>query len=325
MTAPADLPGRPPSRLAVAICTHHPRRAFLEETLAALRQQTLAVTEWDLLVVDNASAEPIAGWLDLSWHPRARIEREEKLGTAHARHHALASLREHEFLLFVDDDNLLAPDYLELGLRIAHEHPRLGCWGGQLIPRYETAPPSWLEPYRKYLAIWEFTHATVVSRIASYDLCPPSAGCFIRAAVRSRYLEMLARDPRRLTLGAKGDVQVRGEDLDLVLTAIDLGLELGRFPRLRLVHCMPSSRLETKYLAGLLEGTACGTSLLEYLRTARKPRQGGLSPARRLLARWRSWRLPAPFGKFYAAELRGEQNALRLIRQWESERAGTRS
>lgn len=325
MTISAPFPPGVPPRLAVAICTHNPRRVFLQETIEALRQQSLAVTEWNLLVIDNASAEPISGWLDLSWHPRAGIEREEKLGTAHARHHALDRFRDHELLLFVDDDNLLAPDYLARGLRLGQEHPRLGCWGGQLIPRYETNPPAWLGPYQKYLAIWEFTHAAVSATIDSYDLCPPSAGCFIRREVRTRYLEMLAHDPRRLTLGAKGDVLVRGEDLDLVLTAIDLGYELGRFPELRLVHCMPSFRLETSYLARLLEGTACGTGLLEYLRSARKPERVRLSLSRRVLAQWRSWRLPAPYGAFYAAELRGTRNAMKLIQQWESDRPGGRS
>jgi GT2 family glycosyltransferase len=325
MSPPGPISPGSPSRLAVAICTHNPRRAYLQETVEALRHQSLAVTEWDLLVVDNASDLPISRWLDLAWHPRAWIEREEKLGTAHARHHALARLREYELLLFVDDDNLLAPDYLELGRRIGREIPGLGCWGGQLIPRYESTPPAWMVPYRKYLAIWEFSQASIACIIDTYDLCPPTAGCFIRNRVRTRYLKMLAEDPRRLTLGAKGDVQIRGEDLDLVLTAIDLDLALGRIPELRLVHCLPSSRLQTRYLAGLLEGTACGTSLLEYLRGARPPELRGTPLPRRMLERWRTWRLPTPFKEFYAAELRGARNALKLIRQWELESGDSRT
>jgi GT2 family glycosyltransferase len=324
MTAATDEATAIPPRLAVAICTHNPRPAFLRETIAALREQSLPTAAWDLLVVDNASSAPVGDWLDLTWHPRWRIEREEHLGTAYARRHALESLCRHELLLFVDDDNLLAPDYLEYGLSLAQQHPRLGCWGGQLIARYDRLPPAWLVPYQKYLAIWEFARATISARVDTYDVCPPTAGCFIREPVRRRYLEMLAADPRRLALGAKGEIQVRGEDLDLVLTAIDLGLELGRFPDLRLIHCMPASRLETNYLAGLLEGTRCGTGLLEYLRSARQPDGGALSWAERLLARWRSWRLPPPLGQFYAAELRGARKAMALIRQWEADSARLR-
>ena len=43
--------------LAIAICTHNPRRDFLERTVASLRDQTLPLTEWELLIVDNASMQ----------------------------------------------------------------------------------------------------------------------------------------------------------------------------------------------------------------------------------------------------------------------------
>ncbi len=303
--------------LTVALCTHNPRRAFIEETLASLRAQSRPVHAWDLLIVDNASSEPLADWLDLSWHPHARIVREERLGTAHARHRALLETIDAELLLFVDDDNILAPDYLETGLRIGQHHRELGCWGGQLLPRFESAPPPWFDNYAKYLAIFTLTEPSVATQLDTYDSCPPSAGCFIRHAVRERYLQLLSEDPRRLTLGAKGDVQVRGEDLDLVLTAFDLDLELGRFPQLKLVHCMPSSRLSPEYVAGLLEGTSCGTALLEFLRFGQLPSDRCEKLHERLLVAWRARRLPSPIGQFYEAEIRGQRNALGLIRSWQ--------
>ena len=46
--------------LSVLICTHNPRRDYLDQVLAALRAQTLPVAEWELIVVDNASARPVA-------------------------------------------------------------------------------------------------------------------------------------------------------------------------------------------------------------------------------------------------------------------------
>ena len=56
--------------LSVILCTHNPRAAFLAETLAGLRAQTLPPERWELLVVDNASNQPLVP--DLAWHPRAR-------------------------------------------------------------------------------------------------------------------------------------------------------------------------------------------------------------------------------------------------------------
>ena len=41
------------SQLTVALCTHNPRKEFIEETLSALRAQTLAPSEWTLLVIEE--------------------------------------------------------------------------------------------------------------------------------------------------------------------------------------------------------------------------------------------------------------------------------
>lgn len=305
--------------LLVILCTHQPRRDYLAATLAALRAQTLPAAQWQLLVVDNASPEPLSGSIDLSWHPFARIVCEEKLGTAHARHRALqvAQATAVPLLVFVDDDNLLDPDYLARGLALAQAWPQLGCWGGQLLPRYETAPPAWLDRYLRYLAILPLAHDQWTNVVATYDSVPPSAGCFIRAAIVDRYLGLIALEPRRLELGARGAVPVRGEDTDLVLTALDLKLGVGRFAELRLTHLIPADRLTVGYVTRLIEGTVFGTGLLEYLRYQRHPRPAANGVLARLLRQWRTWRLPEPVRSIHRAELRGRAAARSAIAAWQ--------
>lgn len=302
----------------VIICTHNPRQAYLDETLGALRAQTIPPSQWDLLVVDNASAQPLQGRLDLSWHGHARIVSEDTLGTAHARLRALreADASPADLLLFVDDDNILAPDYLAQGLRLAASWPQLGCWGGQLLARYEAPPPAWLENYKKLLAICPLSAPIWTNKVYSYDVVPPTAGGFIRRAVWQRYLQLVAEEPLRLTLGAKGEDQVRGEDTDLVLTAIDVGLGVGRFPELTLEHIMPAGRISVAYLENLIAGVALGTALLEYLRHRRKPEPIAKNWLQHTLVRRRARRLPEPIGTFYRAELRGRTKAAEVIAGW---------
>jgi hypothetical protein len=48
-------------KISVAICTHNPRRSYLQQTLDGLRAQTLPTTEWELMLIDNRSDEPRAG------------------------------------------------------------------------------------------------------------------------------------------------------------------------------------------------------------------------------------------------------------------------
>src|SRR5271154_1339560 len=97
--------------VSVIICTHNPRLHYLRRTLDALAEQTLPKDRWELLLIDNMSREPVSSAWDLSWHPNARHVREEALGLTNAR---LRGIRESkgEYLVFIDDDNVAAADYL---------------------------------------------------------------------------------------------------------------------------------------------------------------------------------------------------------------------
>lgn len=299
--------------LLVALCTHNPRAEFLDETLAALRQQTLPVADWELLVIDNASTPPLASRLDLSWHPRARLVREERLGIAPAR---VCALREFtngsaDLLLFLDDDNLLAPDYLAVGLAVAAREPCLGCWGGQLLPRYLATPPDWIGPFLKYLAVFPLTRELRLARFeGNYDPVPPTAGLFLRRPVAAGYLARVAA-PGRLALGGDARLRIGGEDMDLALTALDLGFELARLPSLTLTHLIPPSRLTEEYIATLLRGAAAGSAILSSLRGTRPV----LHPTwRRWWLRLRARRLPPRHRRFLEAQLDGEVLARRILR-----------
>ena len=99
--------------VSVIVCTHSPRKDHLGRTLDGLRTQTLDRSAWELVLIDNASKEPLAGWVDLSWHPNARIVEESVLGVTPARMRGIAE-SVGNLLIFVDDDNVLAADYLDV-------------------------------------------------------------------------------------------------------------------------------------------------------------------------------------------------------------------
>ena len=299
--------------LLVSLCAHNPCPEFLRETLDALCQQTLPAADWLLLVVDNASTPPLESRSDLPWPVRTRFVREERLGIASARARALREFATTgaDLLLFLDDDNLLATDYLATGLRIAAREPRLGCWGGQLLPRFLSPPPSWIGPFLKYLAVFPLENELRLARFSgNYDPVPPTAGMFLRRAVALRYLELVESSPVRLALGGDARLRVGGEDMDLALTALDLGFEIARLPALTLTHLIPPSRLTEEYVASLLRGSTAGSIILASLR--------GTAPAarprwRRWLLRWRARRLPVRQRRFLEAELDGELLARRIL------------
>src|SRR5690606_32360384 len=111
--------------------------------------------EWELLLVDNHSREPLAGRIDLSWHPAARIIREDELGLTAAR---MRGIREFSAprCIFVDDDNVLDPTYLEIADQLMSANPTLGCIGaGAIVPEFEVEPAEDLRPYTNMLALRE--------------------------------------------------------------------------------------------------------------------------------------------------------------------------
>lgn len=298
--------------LSVVICTHNPRREYMERTLNALRAQMMPKEQWELLIVDNASDPALAGNLDLSWHPQNRIVAEPELGILPGRVRGLKESRA-PLILFVDDDNVLAPDYLELALAIAETHPFLGCWGGSIAPEFETPPPPWIEDFRLLLACVEVPK----DRWSNYDATPPTAGMCLRRSVAEAFIRVVSEDPRRQFLGRRGKTGLaNGEDADLALTACDIGLGMGQFTRLKMTHLIPASRMDENYLLRFAEGTFFSGMILEALR-GRKPTPYANSPFRAALGRLRRrlfWNRRRR--ELFEGRLRARQRACEIVAGW---------
>jgi glycosyltransferase involved in cell wall biosynthesis len=244
-------------QISVIICTHNPRSSYLQRVLASLRQQTLALTQWELLVIDNASSTPLASNWNLSWHPHGRIIQEPTLGLTAAR------LRGHkeaqgDVLVFVDDDNILHPDYLNHVSRILQHDPGLGAIGGKSLPEFEILPETWMAEFYKVLALRDFGEQPLISPptiagqpITYPDFAPAGIGLAIRRSVFQGYVEGVLSDPHRLAFGRTGKQLTSGEDNDIVLTLMASGWQVGYFPELQITHLISASRLNTRYLARL--------------------------------------------------------------------------
>jgi glycosyltransferase involved in cell wall biosynthesis len=254
--------------ISVVICSHNPTPAYLNRVLDALKSQTLPVEHWELILVDNASQEPLVDRIDLSWQPNSRHIYEEKLGLVNAR---LRSLKEIQgkLCVFVDDDNVLNPDYLQFALEISETCPMIGAWSGQVIPDFVGGTPDdWTRPMWPLLALDEFDQ-DAWSNIDMRETMPVGAGMCIRNEVGQQYVHLLETDTRRLVLGRRGKtgaILASNEDTDMALSAIDIGLGIGKFTRLKLTHIIPASRLTEEYLLKTLKGIVYSMRIMHYLR-----------------------------------------------------------
>ena len=251
--------------LTVLICAHNPRKDVLAKTLAALRGQTLSCDQWELLIVDNGSDEALAQTLDLGWHSRARVVREDELGLTPARLRGFAEASG-ELMVQVDDDNVLAEDDLARAAAIFTERPYVGAFGGLITQVFEREPPPWTQPYHVLLG-WQDFPRDIWACAFNRNLCAPcGAGMCIRREVAEAFAKGVAENPFRRSLGRRGRELSSGEDTDLALCACDLGLATGLFRELRMQHLIPPARLEKDYLLTLSEKLALAGYLLPAIR-----------------------------------------------------------
>jgi len=260
-------------QLSVIICTHRPRVDYLKRVFISLRSQSLPLEEWEFLLVDNASPEPLAATVDVSWHPRGRIVREDKAGLTHARFRAVAETTA-DTLVFIDDDNVPADDYLEKSKEIFASNPMIGCVSGDIRGEYETPPPEWFKgEYESWIAVRQIEKDTF-SNFWHPRSEPCGAGMVVRRAV---LLAMISsRKGSKLILDRSGSSLLSGGDVEILHKAMDMGYLVGQVSALKMNHLIPSRRVSTEYLFQLYRNICASGLIVSANRSCLPPAFPGL-------------------------------------------------
>lgn len=266
--------------LQICLCTHNPRPEIFHKVLTALGRQTTCAA-FEVVIIDNASQPPVEEWAcrnALGTDIPLRIERESTLGIAAARVHAVEATTT-EWVLFVDDDTELMPDYIEEGLKVIDVSPEIGCFGGRLIVPDYLAPARWTSQLLPFLAIKDLGDEVMMSLADEWRLCePPTAGAFVRRAVLNRYLTIMRVNQLAPSLGRKGRRGLRsGEDALMMRGAYALGLTVSYQPALKLTHHLHPSRFRFGYLLRLMWGHGRTLFVLDRIAVANGGRTSALA------------------------------------------------
>lgn len=242
---------------SVILCTRNPHPGRLARTLSGLAAQTLDVSAFEILLIDNGSSPALAA---ASLPPpgpslaNLRVIPEPIPGLTPARLRGIAEARG-DILVFVDDDNVLAPAYLAPALAAFRSDPRLAAAGGPVRPEFEAPPPDWTAEFFPLLALHDHGPAPLLARggpgAAWPAFAPVGAGLCIRRAHARLYAEAVRSDPARAALDRRAGQLTSGGDNDIVFTALRAGGDVAWLPELSLLHLIAPSRLDTAYLARL--------------------------------------------------------------------------
>lgn len=258
--------------ISVIVCTHNPRKDYLQRVLEALNGQSLTKDQWELLIVDNASDERLAVTCDLSWHVRARHVREENLGLTPARLRGITESRG-ELLVFVDDDNVLSSGFLEEASAIHARYGYLGVFGaGSLEPEFEIPPPPAIRPYLPLLAVRSVPTVRWSNNAKDQESIPWGAGLCVTRAVAHRYRQFV-KNLDITVLGRRGKELFASEDYLFSWVAASMGCGFGIFPQLRVTHLIAPGRLNQRYILRLIQDHAFSGRVLDFMLTGTEPRR----------------------------------------------------
>ena len=251
--------------LSVILCSHNPRSDYLQRTLDGLQNQDLCLDSWELILVDSASYTNIKDSVHLEWHPHLKVVRNDEPGLTLAR---LSGIRhaEADLLVFVDDDNVLSREYLAKALKISGTHPFLGAWGGSVIPLYDTPPPPWLKEFEHVLSCGVNTRDSWSNVPTLSEPWVIGAGLVIRKSVSLTWSDNVQKSSARMILDRKGTSLMGAGDLDIVMTACEMGLGRGAFKDLTLDHLIPPSRCTEEYIERLLRMNIASIEILKMAR-----------------------------------------------------------
>lgn len=131
--------------ISVIIPTRN-RASLLEKFLLSLKNQTLAIFNYEVIIVDNGSTDSTKSLVEkyIPIITNLKYIFEPNPGLHSGRHRGFLE-SQGEILVYGDDDIEAFPQWLETIYHSFQENPEVAMMGGKNLPQFESNPPQWLE------------------------------------------------------------------------------------------------------------------------------------------------------------------------------------
>lgn len=163
------------------ICPLHNKELYISETIESVLKQTSA--EWELLVIENGSSDRGPHIVTAYEDDRIKLIISPRLGPAAARNHGISNATG-EWILFLDADDLISPDYLANQLSFAARHPVADIIVGQWVQFLDgstdeeaKSPPS-----------YPHVNRSLVDSAIAFTPWAPNAAIVRRSILQGEYL-----------------------------------------------------------------------------------------------------------------------------------------
>jgi len=243
--------------ISVLLFTYNPDLVIIKRVLQSIqRLQIPESIEMEYLVIDNKST---SDWLielkdEIKSFPFQVIE-EKRQGLTFSRIKGF-ELAKGDWMICVDDDNELNPNFL-IGLQaLVADFSEVGVWGpGKITVEYHQASPIWVDKYKGLFQEKNFQEIQYGKEHHWMSYYPAGTGMCLSRKVAQAYLshvasgKMTASDRKGKSLSSGGDSQV-------VYAGILSGKAAGVAPSLQVNHLIGEGKTNLNYMKRLNFGVS---------------------------------------------------------------------
>ncbi len=261
-------PRRAAPSVSVVVCSHD-RPHYVRACIASLALQSVGRDGFEIILVDSGSPAAVAAEMKRLADGAAnmRLIRVDSSGVSRARNEG-ARAATGDYVAYIDDDAMAAPDWIEQIQRVLAEHDhRPAVLGGKVLPVWEKPLPGWWPPsLRGVLSIIEHDGAGEYRTDAlPAKLEPYGVNMIVRRDV------MLSHGGFPEDLGRLGLVLQSDEEVQLAWRLQDAGFSAIYDSRVLVRHSIQAKRFSAEWLLARLYWQGAST-----VRTRRLLGQGAL-------------------------------------------------
>lgn len=242
-------------KFSIIVCCYNSAKRLHKALECISKQELSSDLLFEVIIVDNNSTDNTSElaqeiWAKLNVPIAFKIVTEPLPGLANARKKGiLESIG--ELIVFCDDDNGLAQDYLKIAFGIMQSNLKIGIIGGYGIIHTDGELPEWYDLLENCYAVGaQYEKDGDITNTRGYVW---GAGMVIRKVV---FQKLIDAGFQSMLSGRKGRKMMAGDDTELCILSKQLGYLIYYDSRLKYFHYIPQSRITWRYLLQLWKGFA---------------------------------------------------------------------
>ncbi|MFC2042991.1 glycosyltransferase family A protein [Chloroflexota bacterium] len=232
----------------VCIFTRNPHTDNFKKVARALSFQTLSLQEWELIIIDNKSEEPVKAHFerDFSWHPNVKFVIEPSIGFQYVHRRAVLESQA-DWIILLADDCVLSTEYLKSAIKLIKKHPEVGVFSGLITYQF----PNEVNFLNKSIYEATYTRRSIEGYFETSEKSrwtfahAGSAGLVFHSDIGKAYLKGFWKYEEIVKYIKRNgqNVSLRVTDLDLPMYALYLNYKIAASDELMMDHIIEKNDL----------------------------------------------------------------------------------